>query len=225
MSHRRPIAAGLLSAALLLTGATACSSDDSDSGDDAIDGAQSPGEETPNESTQEPTESESQPPDDGIDRPELVLPANLELIIEEVETGDPVVEAILYDHEQRIAADYAAMTAQDTQHEAISFYYEGEAQARILDVLETIIDDNIVSAGTVRYFNREVNLLNETAAIVTFCRDYSETYDADADTGEIINEAEPSALPTYYTERVEINEDGVWEAVEFGTEQEDSACR
>jgi hypothetical protein len=223
VTHRRPLAAGLLSAALLLTGATACSSDSES--DDEIDGAQTGGEETPAENGADPTEPEPTPSDDGIDRPELELPEDLELIVEETDTNDPVEQAILYDNEQRIAADYDAMLAQDTQRPGLSFYYEGEAQARTLDILEGIIEDNVVSGGTLRYFNREVDVVDENAAIVTYCRDFSGTYDADADTGEIVSEADASAKPTYYTERMELNDLGVWEVVEYGTEGEAAECQ
>jgi hypothetical protein len=77
----------------------------------------------------------------------------------------------------------------------------------------------------VRYFNREVDVLDEESAIVTYCRDFSGTYDADADTGEIVSEADPGADPTFYTERVEINDDGVWQTVLYGTEQEAAECQ
>jgi hypothetical protein len=78
----RPLAAGVLGAALLLTAATACSSDSES--DEEIEGAQTGEGQAPSDDA-EPTESEATPSDDGIDRPEIRVADSLELIFE----GEP----------------------------------------------------------------------------------------------------------------------------------------
>lgn len=215
--------AGAVSTAVLLATLTACSSD-SDSSDDPIQGAPSGQPSASDSSSPSAPEPEPSTKDDGVDRPEIVLPESLELLIEPGGTNDPVEQSILYDNEQRISSIYAAMAAQDTQSPAISFYNGQGAQGRTVRVLERVIEDNTVTAGVVRYFKREVDILDEGSATVTYCRDFSGAYDVDVDTGEAVSEIEPDAEPTFYTERVELNAEGVWHAVEYGTEAGASEC-
>jgi hypothetical protein len=114
----RPLAAGVLGAALLLTAATACSSDSES--DEEIEGAQTGEGQAPSDDA-EPTESEATPSDDGIDRPEIRVADSLELIFEGEPTGDPVKDTILGDSEWQIKAVYEVLTTHDAENSSIGF--------------------------------------------------------------------------------------------------------
>jgi hypothetical protein len=220
----RPLAVGVLSAALLLTAVTACSSDSES--DEEIEGAQTGGEETPAEDDAETPEPDPVPTDDGIERPEINVADDLEMVFEDESTGDPVEDAILRDSEWQVKAVYEVLTTHNWEDSSISFYTQRDALVREMDLVESVLDEGHASAGVMRYFNREVTTLEgQDAAIVTYCRDFSEVYTTDFETGEVIEEADSDAQPTLYTTRVEQNNAGVWQTVSKESERESPECR
>jgi hypothetical protein len=226
LSHRSTLAAGVLSAALLLTAATACSSDSgSDSNDEDIEGVQTDDQGSPTAEGSETPAPDPEPTDDGIDRPEIELPEDLELIVEETETGDPVEEAILYDHEQRVATKYESMAEQSLETPALSFYTTGDALTQLFSTLEEIIDGGTYAEGTARYFNQDVTVFDENRAALSYCRDASEIRDVDAETGEVVSESDPNELPTLYETEVVRNEEGVWQETTYDVVSEAEECQ
>ncbi|GAB3121892.1 hypothetical protein GCM10027160_39940 [Streptomyces calidiresistens] len=215
--------AGLVAASLLVT---ACSSD-ADGGDDGaaapIEGADGAGEASGEPEPEEPT-GDPTPEDDGIDRPEIRVADDLELIFEEPGTDDPVERAIILDSQRQFEAVFAQMTTQDVENSAVGFYTAGNALLEDGEALAEIMAENGSSAGVMRFYNYEVKNLEENSAVVEYCRDFSEVYDTDFETGEVVEEADPTATPTHYVTRVEINGIGVWQTHEKFAEAGDVKC-
>jgi hypothetical protein len=211
-----------------------CSSDGNAS-DDGIQGAggsdsqpddSADDDPEPDPEPEEPAPQESAPQDDGIERPEIDLgdayqntydPADL--------TGDPVTDAILRDSQGFQDAIAEGIVHLETDRPAITFYAKGDALDRIVSVIGMPIDAHESSAGTARYFNREVTLFEDgESAAVLYCRDFSQVATVDPDTGDVIEEADTDAKPTLYATRVERNELGVWQTSEYSTDPEAPEC-
>ncbi|GAB3112390.1 hypothetical protein GCM10027160_14430 [Streptomyces calidiresistens] len=215
--------AGLVAASLLVT---ACSSD-ADGGDDGaaapIEGAGGAGETgedpTPEEPAGDPT-----PEDDGIDRPEIRVADDLEMVFEEPETDDPVERAIILDSQRQLEAVYEVVTNHEPENESISFYTQGNALLREMGLIDIFLEERSASAGRMFYFDWGVEILDRESALVTFCRDYSEIYTKDFATGEVIEEADGEALPTRYVNRVELGDNGVWQTHEKEAEVDSPRC-
>ncbi|GAB3129049.1 hypothetical protein GCM10027160_55010 [Streptomyces calidiresistens] len=216
--------AGLVAASLLVT---ACSSD-ADGGDDGaaapIEGADGAGEASGEPEPEEPT-GDPTPEDDGIDRPEIRVADDLEMVFEEPETDDPVEKGALLDNEWQIRALYEVITTHDSENSSLSFYTDGDALLQDLDLIQRAIDQGISSAGRMRYFNRVAEVTDGDAALISYCRDFTEVYTKKLATGEVVQEADPDALPTHYTSRLELGDNGVWKTVDMSFDLESPECR
>ncbi|MCE7080193.1 hypothetical protein [Streptomyces sp. ST2-7A] len=219
-----PAVAGMVAAGLLLT---ACSSDGE--GDDGaaapIEGADGAGEATeePEPEPEEPAEDPA-PEDDGIDRPEIRVADDLEMIFEEPDTDDPVERAIIADSRRQLEAVYEVATNHDPENGSVSFYTQGNALFREMGLIEIFLEEGSASAGKMVYFGWGVEMLDDASALVTFCRDFSDVYTKDFTTGEVIEEADSEALPTRYVNRVELGENGVWQTHEKEAEVDSPQC-
>jgi hypothetical protein len=243
MSYRtaaatRAIAAALTTAGVLTT-LTACS-DSSGSDDDRADSTQSgsrtdePADEPTEEPTEEPTGSRqtpeedppdsSGPPDDGIDRPDVQVAEDLEMIFERPDTGDPVADEVLADNERHIRAVYEVVTTHDTENSAIEFYAREQALLNETSFATRAVQNGVAAAGVMRFYDREVTSLEGDTAIIVFCRDFTEVYTKNVATGEVVEAADPNALPTHYVARLVRNDDGVWQAVSSESEMRSRDC-
>jgi hypothetical protein len=210
------LAAGLL--------ATACSGDGGSSDDDipGAGGTETQPENGDNESDPGPEDEDSEAGDDGIDRPEIVLPDDVINVFEEVDTDDPVELAVLADQERYINAVDEAITSGDIDGSALRFYASGEALRNGFEFISGMHEDNLTFAGTTRYYNREVTVREEDMATTAYCVDASESYTVDTETGE----QDPDVGNKYlYASRLERNEAGVWQTVDYTVDDGDSACR
>ncbi|WP_165985736.1 hypothetical protein [Streptomyces sp. YIM 98790] len=212
-----------MSAVLLLGG---CSGD-GNGGDDEIaaDSDNGRSESPQPDETEEPAESPA-PAEDTVERPDIQVADFLTLEFEEAETGDPVADAVLADTQGQIEATYEVLTTHDQENSSIGFYNKGQALIGEMDFIESAIDQNATSGGVMRFYRWDVELAEGGAsATVSYCRDFTEVYDMDIDTREIIQEADPDALPTRYLTRVEKNGSGVWQTVELQPERKSEQCR
>jgi hypothetical protein len=224
--YRLSAAAVAAVAGLLLT---ACSGDGTS--DDEIPGAdganQSPPPDAESEPEDEAPQETEEPGDDGVDRPDIQVADFLEMVFEERETGDPVKDTILLDNEWYLMAVHEVLTTHNTEESSIAFYAEGQAILDDIGLVEWFMDEGITSAGTMRYFNREVRLVesDSDAALVSFCRDFTQVATWDFETHDVTSAADPSALPTHYETYVEKNDLGVWMAQDTTVERESDKCR
>lgn len=211
--------AALAGAALLLTG---CSSGGDDGGDDGIAGI---GEGQQTEEPDPGTEGDPEPEDEGVDRPDIQVGPDLEMVFEGEETGDQVKDAVLLDNEWYLKAVYEVITTYDREGSSIGFYAQGDALLRDMDLVESFIADGVTSAGTMRYFNRQVNLVDEDTAEVSYCRDFTKVETVDFETGDVVEEADPQAPATLNTAVTKLSELGVWQTIERTTERGATACQ
>jgi hypothetical protein len=217
---RTALIAASAATALLLT---ACGGSDNGDASDDIPGV--------DETTEEPGGPEDEPEDegeeagDGVPHPEIDFGADYENIYEDDATGDPVVDAVLRANQGFNDAVDEAIVHFDNDRPALSFYISGPARIATLQMLDTIFESNESSRGSSRYFNRNVNIVEEGVATIEFCRDFSQIYETDFETGEVVEEADPDAKPTLYAARMELSDSGVWQTVEYDLFREDAQCR
>ncbi|NJQ08269.1 hypothetical protein [Streptomyces lonarensis] len=215
-------------AAVLATGllATACGGSD-DSSDDPL-----PGADTGSSASPDPTEGEGEGdeaddetgedelPEDGIDRPEINLPDDVNNVFEEVDTDDPVELAVLADQEHAINAVDEAITSGDTKVPSLPFYQADMALLESVEVISSMHDDKLSFGGITRYYNRSLEMQSETAAVSSYCRDTSESYLIDLETGE----KEPDGGTTHFTSRQQVNDAGVWQTVTLEARDGEGRC-
>ncbi|WP_345025789.1 hypothetical protein [Streptomyces sedi] len=197
---------------------TACGGDDSGK-DDEIAGVETPSDEPEASEDPEPTEE----PDDG--RPEIDLGADYENVFEGEPTGDPLVDAALRDNEGFENAVAEAIVHHDVERPALRYFVAGDALIKTLNALSNIQEGGNTSTGVVRYFDRNVTILEgEESATFSYCRDFSQVVTVDFETREVVSEEEPDAMPSFYSGRMELNEAGVWQTVAFEQESESPEC-
>ncbi|SOD65846.1 hypothetical protein SAMN06297387_12380 [Streptomyces zhaozhouensis] len=196
---------------------TACGGDDSGE-DDEIAGVQSPSEEPEASEDPEPTE---EPADD---RPEIDLGPDLENVYESHVSGGDPEDAIVESIQGFNDATDEAIVSGENDRPALRYYTADEALMRTLEVLSVVYENGESSTGTTRYTIHSVSLVDDTSATFTFCRDYRELDVTDFETGEVIEEADPNAVPDRYVGRVELNEEDVWQVVGYDFEQHSPDC-
>ncbi|GAA1927895.1 lipoprotein [Streptomyces sodiiphilus] len=178
-------------------------------------GSPAPGDEAPDAEDD---------PDDGIDRPEIRLPEDVENVFEEAATDDPVERAVLADHERRIASLDEALTSGDLERPALGFYSEGEALRSAVEWLGPAVDKGFSFTGTVRYYQREVTLNGDTEATVSYCVDETEIQGIHRETGEKREPSGDSSGHYAYSTQLELKDNGVWTTTRVISEERDGPC-
>ncbi|WP_232109985.1 hypothetical protein [Streptomyces buecherae] len=187
---------------------TACGGD-SDSGSDSKDkikGAET--SSTPPPVTSTPS---STPMDDGIDRPEIKLPADVKNVFEDSKTGDPKKDAVLADSERGLNAIDEAITSGSTERPALKFYVKDMALLSALEYIKSYYDAGVTFTGSTRYYNRKVTFLKDGSAVVNYCSDQTKSSSVNKKTGKVKkNEPGPGNVG-YYTDTLTKNNLGVWQ--------------
>lgn len=217
----RPTLVAAAAAALLVTG---CSGDGES--DDELAGAET---QAP-ESTDAPEEEDAagaEPPDDGIERPEIELPEDMVNVFEDTETGDETRDAIIADVQQRINGVDMALAQSDPNIEAVEFYHTLDGEVSIKSYIRSAADSNRSWTGTTEYYDFSVSIPDgDGNPSVTYCRDTTNSYTKDLETGEQLDKG--ASGPYQYRERVWVdeNDQGVWQVVvvDEGSEEGDREC-
>ncbi|WP_130797037.1 hypothetical protein [Streptomyces otsuchiensis] len=215
--------AGAVAAGLLLTACGSDSGDDEIAGVDDAAASEAQDEDEP-EGDQPDDAAEDEADGDGIDRPDIQVADSLELVFEEPDTGDPVKDAILTDSQWQVKSVFEVLTTHDIENESVSFYTTGESYREDIAALNNIIDQGGSSAGIMKFSGYEVSSLEGDTAFVTYCRDFSEAYNIDFETGEVIGESNLGVLPTRYEVRMQKNDIGVWQANATSNERRSKRC-
>jgi hypothetical protein len=202
-------AAAVLAAGLLLV---SCSSSDSDSEDEEIRGVET-GNSQESEDDGEPSEEpEPTPTDDGIDRPEIELPDDMNNVFEDTETGDETQDAIIADVIGRIEVMDMASAAGDPGLEAMEFYNTGEGLLSARQFVRGGTDQGLTWAGTVVYYDFVVDNEGDLATrpIVRYCQDITDLRDKNMETGELLPD---SGSGNFLHTQVVVRENdlGVWQ--------------
>jgi hypothetical protein len=214
---RTTLIATTATTALLLT--AACSGSD-DSSDEEIEGIDEGG----NEQEQEVETEEPQQTPDGVERPEIVLPDNLQLVFEGWEADDAEEQAVLNDGSERLRSVFAAAAYdRDPNAEHVRFYNaEGAALENAKYYIEGFTEYDLTIEGTIRYLEPDVTLDGDGRATLNYCADESQASAVYVDSGEPYEEsAEQPHL--FYSTNLEKNEQGVWVTTNVYTQREDCA--
>ncbi|WP_103503095.1 MULTISPECIES: hypothetical protein [unclassified Streptomyces] len=225
-ARRTTTALSAVVCAALVLGACGGGDDGTDTADDTPPGVDQsePADDTDGDADEQ-DEPETEDEEDA-DRPEIDLGDDYEIVYDAEYTGDPVEDAILRDNEGHLNAVGEAMIHGEATRPAFTFYIAGQALSDLLETMDRIYDRGTTSEGTVRYFNRQVVLHDGgMSAAVTYCRDFSQVATVDRETGEVTSEPDTDAAATYYWSRVEQNEEGVWQTVEYAGEHDTEDCR
>jgi hypothetical protein len=209
-----PAFAAATASLLLLTGCGG--EDEKPEANDKIAGA-----DTGTESPASPTASAA----GETERPEISLPSDLKLLFEDAETGDPVKDAVLADNAERMRAVDAAITGTDPKGQALGFYNTGKALEAALSWVGQFKDAGATITGEVRYYDREVELKDETSATLTFCADESKGFSKDKKTGEIAKTPVTKNSYVLYNTRLDKNADGVWQTSQILSVRGAAQCR
>ncbi|MFB7895823.1 hypothetical protein ACFC1B_05780 [Streptomyces xiamenensis] len=224
MTRRRTRTALIAASAATALLLTACGGSDNGDASNDIPGVDETTEE-PGGPEDEPEESAEEEPGDGVDHPEIDFGDDYQNTYEDDYTGDPVVDAVLRANQGFNDAVDEAIIHHDYERPALGFYISGPARTATFRVLDAMVESGESSGGTSHYFNRDVKLVEEGVATISFCRDFSQVYDKDFETGEITKEADPDAKPTLYVARMELSTEGVWQTVEYDLSREDQECQ
>jgi hypothetical protein len=182
-------AATALVAGLLLA---ACSGDsDSESGD-AIEDVDTEDQGQARDDGGATESPEATPSDDGIDRPEIVLPDDMNNVFEDIETGDETKDSIITDVVERINAIDMAIAESNPDLEALEFYSARDGLDSATSYVRSAAESGEAGrtwTGTVDYYDFVVNNEDRRSRepIVTYCADRSDSHTVELATGEILS--------------------------------------
>jgi hypothetical protein len=164
-------------------------------------------------------------PADDIDRPEIKLPADVNNVFEETQTGDAKKDAILADNERRINSIDEAITVDAKKYPALKFYSKDDALASAASYIMSFRNENRSFTGETRYYDREVTFHKDGVASVTYCMDATRTYPKDGTTDKVDRsvKASPSDY-VFYSTRLEKNAKGVWQTATVSSTEAAKRC-
>ncbi|MGP3968133.1 hypothetical protein [Streptomyces sp. 6N223] len=202
-------AAGALAVGVLLV---ACSGDSgSEDGGDAIDDVQTEPEAEPSDNGGGSESPEATPSDDGIDRPEIELPDDMNNVFEDTETGDDRKDAILDDLTQQISAIDMAIAESNPSLDAVEFYTIEDALITARQYIRGGSDNDRSWAGTAEYYDFDVSIPRPGSATVTYCIDSTGVQTKELNTGELLPKPEDAQNFNYTQKVLQQNEQGVWQ--------------
>ncbi|WP_406446404.1 hypothetical protein OHB14_45165 [Streptomyces sp. NBC_01613] len=203
------------SAALMLTACGSGGGDDSSS--DKIAGA-----DAGKSKSASPSASASA---DGIDRPEIKLPADMKMVFDGQQTGDAEKDSILADNERAVSTVWQAMAYGDLKKSGMGFYYTDTALTGVYDYAKSNIAKNISWAGTLRYYDRQVTLFDKKSAAVTYCVDESKADLKDRKTNKLQGTKTSSDSYVFYNAGVKKNKAGVWQIWDLTEDRGSQKCQ
>ncbi|MGW7082340.1 hypothetical protein ACWGH2_02425 [Streptomyces sp. NPDC054871] len=215
MNHRfLPVAVAVAaSTALLLTGCSSGSRDDDSS--DKIQGAGG-GDKDASASA-----SESVKPD-GAKRPEIELPKSFQADFAGWKNSDPKLQAILDDGKERLLASYAAITKQDPQYDAFTFYSESDALRTGTAWIKGFTDKHLTLIGEGRVFQPQPRISPDGSGTLFYCVDEGKGATKDTKTGKVTATPADDARVLYRT-KLSKTKEGVWKTTMVQTER--GACK
>ncbi|MEU8955846.1 hypothetical protein AB0C93_16245 [Streptomyces sp. NPDC048518] len=206
--NRRPtllVAAAVTAAAVVSLSSCGGSDDDAGSKDgDKIAGADS--------GTEKGASPSPKAPGDGVKRPEIRLPKDVHNVFEGGKTGDPKKDAVLADNERWVNSLIEAVTVKAKDHPALKFYAAGDGLLSSAEYVQGFQEKKKSFVGTIRYYDRQVTMLKDGVAAVTYCKDGTKTYPKDLKTGAVDRSIKGSASDyAFVNTRVTKNAEGIWQ--------------
>ncbi|MEU4484098.1 hypothetical protein AB0H94_04250 [Streptomyces purpurascens] len=209
-------AAFATAAALLLT---ACGGGDDSSSDD-IKGADS--------ASSSPSASASASAD--VDRPDVSVPDDLDLVFDFEKPSDQESAAALDDAANYIRALNHGITKQDPEDPAFQFYASGQAAQYAHSQIKEYADGGWTLTGKDRYYQAEINPVDESEKVktvnVTFCEDQSKVYGKEVKSEKIHRTKESLASYQKFTILMTfVQGKPVWRAQQVTVEGKAEECR
>ncbi|MFF5522718.1 hypothetical protein [Streptomyces coeruleorubidus] len=211
-------AAGLTVAAALLL--TACGG----GGDRSSDGVEGAGKRAG-----EPSASASGPASADVERPDVSVPEDLDLVFDFEKPSDQDSAAALEDAANYLRALNHGITKQDPADPAFRFYSSGQAAQYAHSQIKEYVDGGWTLTGTDRYYDAEVSPSDETEKIktvsVTFCEDQSKVFGREVKSEKVHRTEESLASYQKFTLLMaSVKDDPVWRAQRITVEGEAAAC-
>ncbi|MEV7197437.1 hypothetical protein AB0N81_37420 [Streptomyces sp. NPDC093510] len=162
---------------------------------------------------------------DGVDRPEIVVPKDVNLEFAPETTGDAKADAVLRDNAEYWRAIVESIEKQDPKSEAVRFYSKDAGLLGTIEWSGNFIKNDLTLAGTVRFTDRKVKFSKDGSAGLTYCSDESKGYTKDRKTHK--KNVTPAGKDSYirYNDRLRKNADGVWQLTNSTSEMGSALCQ
>lgn len=206
-----------VAAALLLT---ACGG----GGDGSSDGIGKAGKGTGG-----PAASASGPASTGVERPDVSVPKDLDLVFDFEEPSDQNSAAALEDAANYLRALNHGITKQDPADPAFRFYSSGRAGQYAHAQIKEYADGGWTLTGTDRYYDAEINSRDKTEKIktvsVTFCEDQSKVFGREVKSEKVHRTKEsPASYQKFTLLMASVKDNPVWRAQRITVVGEAAAC-
>ncbi|MEU9408405.1 hypothetical protein AB0E08_22310 [Streptomyces sp. NPDC048281] len=163
-------------------------------------------------------------PADGIARPKVTLPTDVNNVYESWSTSDPAEAAALADAKRRIDATDAAITSGNADSDAIPFYYTGDALLGAADWIKGYTDDDYTVTGTTRYYDPRLTKYSKTSVGLIYCSDESKAFDKNRKTDKVDKTSVTNKSYVLYNTRLDKNQKGVWQTSKLISVRGDAKC-
>ncbi|MGB8944115.1 MAG: hypothetical protein WCD21_28370 [Streptomyces sp.] len=186
-SRHLPVAAVSLAAAAALLLSGCGGGDDKDSGKDKIAGADDGGKKSAS-----PGDEKSDAPK--IDRPEMKLPSDVDIVFDKANVSDPDKAAAATDAENFVLSIRHGIVKQDVEDAAYKFYseYQGPAFKYAKDQIKKNVDAGYTVTGEQHFTGTKVEVVkNKKSAVVSFCSDATKFFSKEVKT-EKVHRTKPS---------------------------------
>ncbi|MGW7085901.1 hypothetical protein ACWGH2_20760 [Streptomyces sp. NPDC054871] len=163
---------------------------------------------------------------EAIDRPVLKLPHDVRNVFEGRRTGDAAKDAVLADSERGIDAESDAIVRGAPNSAALRFYNKGETLLAEAEYVQSFLDEGISYKGTIRYFDRRVNVVDDKTATLVYCADESGAVNTDRKTGKAKKSGQTPRDDNYvlYNTRLTLNAKGVWQTTKGFSKRGADTC-
>lgn len=157
--------------------------------------------------------------------PVFDFPPDVKVVVDPDTTGDATKDAILRDQGYGLDAIYLALAKLDTKLPAFPRYLTQEAAQTWSDSITWGRQYHRSVTGTVKFYDREVSLVDPNKAGITFCEDQSHSYDKDSKTGKVFT-TQPSANDfVFHTAQMVKSGDGTWQMANYKSQKGAAQCR
>ncbi|MGW0865437.1 hypothetical protein [Streptomyces sp. NPDC002611] len=165
-----------------------------------------------------------------VDRPDVSLPNDLDLVFDFEKPSDQGSAAALDDAANYIRALNHGITKQDPEDPAFQFYSSGQAAQYANSQIKEYVDGGWTLTGKDRYYQAEVDPVDESEKVktvnVTFCEDQSKVYGKEVKSEKIHRTKE--SLDSYQKFTIlmaSVKGRPVWRAQQVTVEGKAEECR
>nr|WP_202510341.1 hypothetical protein [Streptomyces sp. SID5643] len=200
---------------------TACGGGGNDASDD-IEGA--------DKGAGSPSASASGPASTDVERPDVSVPKDLDLVFDFEKPSDQNSAAALEDATNYIRALNHGITKQDPNDPAFQFYSSGQAAQYAHSQIKEYVDGGWTLTGRDRYYDAAINPGDESEKVktvsVTFCEDQSKVFGKEVKSEKVHRTKESLASYQKFTLLMtSVKDNPVWRAQRVTVEGKAAECR